>query len=283
MKRGYWWPDGYCDLPGLSLKCVGEWNERSGADSDGEFSHPFWVVEHVRTDFGEIFCNGAWQERRPGSVLVIRPHTRYRRRGAKSLESHAAYIGFRGGEGVGLDAAMGARDICLLDDPDALTGECLSRGAVLAQTMGESAYWRVLGVLHEVVGLLLAVRPGPDGLLRIAGWDRAPSESSPLVSRVRAVLSKHLHRRLPLQELARGLGVSVSTLTHAYARAAGESPQATHMSMRLEQAREMLLMGASIKGLARQYGFSDVHHFTKAFGRQYGMSPAVYRARRLPR
>lgn len=283
MKRGYWWPDHYEPTPGLAVKCVAEWSEISGADSDGTFAYPFWVLEYAHSPFGEICIDGIWMPRFPGSVLLASPNTPYQRRQAKSIQSHVAYIGFFHGEDVDLTRLTGEQGIILLHDPAGLTGSCLARGADLGGKMGEHAYWRVLGVLCEIIGLLRATTRHEHDMPLIAGWDTDAARERPLPERLRSFLSRHLDRRVSLQEMATAMGVSVSWLSHAYPEMVGETPQATHLSMRLERAREMLFCGNSIKSLARQFGFADVPHFSKSFQEKFGQPPAAYRASVSPR
>ena len=77
------------------------------------------------------------------------------------------------------------------------------------------------------------------------------------------------------------MNISVSSLTHSYPLLAGESPQETHLKMKMERACEILLMRDSIKDIAAKLGFSDVHHFSKVFKARIGQPPAQFRRKRM--
>ena len=282
MRKGFWWKDGYAGTAGLAIKCIGEGKEKTGAHADGEHSHDFWVLDFTFENFGECPAgpNGAWIPREPGMAQLIRPNARYYNRKVNHIDSHAAYIGFFNGEAAGFDKLVGKSGVAVFRDPRFMIGEGLARGAAWTQTMGEYSYWRVLGVLCDIAGLLHAARPQAHDLALIDGWEPiAPSERS-LDKRLQKYLSINLDRRLSLKAMADAMTVSVSSLTHTYAALAGESPQETHLRMRLEWACEWLRMGDSVKEIAGRLGFFDVHHFTKVFKTKIGLPPAEFRAER---
>jgi len=278
MRKGFWWNDDYFELPGLKLKCIGEWAEISGANADGIFSHDFWVIDFSFENMGEFPCGpqGEWALRDPGLAQLIRPGSNYFRRKSKSIKSHCAYIGFSHGEAAGFDRLVGQSGVSVFRDPGFMIGDCLSKGADLAQIMGEYSYWKTLGVLYDIAGLLHAATPQADGTSLVVGWEAKDPPERQLVRKLQKYLSLNLDRHISLKEMAIAMDISVSSLTHAYSSLAGESPQETHLKMRLERACHMLLMGEVIKDIATQLGFSDVHHFTKVFKIRNGLPPAQF-------
>ena len=278
MKKGFWWNDGYADALSLGIKCVGEWDGISGADSDGIHCYRFWILDFNYENFGEFLCgpDNRWISRTPGWVQLVRANTCYEVRKANSVNSHAAYIGFRNGETAGLDRLTGDSNRAVFRDPGFLLGGCLSKGADIAEELGENSYWIVLGTLCEMIGLLLAATPLTDGTFLVSDLRQNNQDRNQLEYKLQKFLADNLERRLSLKEMAEGLGVSVSTLTH-YPLANGESPQARHLKMRLEHACELLFTGTPLKEISERLGFADISHFSRAFKAQYDISPAKFK------
>jgi AraC-like DNA-binding protein len=83
---------------------------------------------------------------------------------------------------------------------------------------------------------------------------------------------------LTLASLAAESGSSRYQLLRAFAREIGMTPHAYIIQQRLALARRMLRTGSALVNAASVAGFSDQSHFTRAFGRQFGVTPARYRA-----
>ncbi len=58
----------------------------------------------------------------------------------------------------------------------------------------------------------------------------------------------------------------------------GVPPHAYGMQLRLRYARVLLLGGRAIREASAAAGFADVSHLTRAFVRQFGLTPGRYRA-----
>jgi AraC family transcriptional regulator len=56
----------------------------------------------------------------------------------------------------------------------------------------------------------------------------------------------------------------------------GEPPHLYLLRTRLRRAAELLRGGAQVTEAAMKSGFSDIHHFSKTFGRRYGIPPSRY-------
>lgn len=286
MRKHFWWNDEFFVNGGLSLKCVGELAERVSVDSGGRPGpYPFWLINFTYKNHGEIRLGGpggAWLPRTPGMVQLVRANTAYDCRNTCGIDGHWAYVGFHSGETMNLNQLVDASGVACFRDPEFLIGHRLALAADLTRQMGECSYWKVMGVLCEILGLLHAATPREDGVSLIGGWERITPEEAPLVRDVRNFLSNNLNRHVRLREIAAAAGVSVSWLTHDYAACAGETPQATHMRLRLDLACELLIRGEPIKQVASLVGFSSVHHFSSAFKAKRGLPPAQFRAKHQP-
>lgn len=84
--------------------------------------------------------------------------------------------------------------------------------------------------------------------------------------------------RVSLEELAALSGVSRSQLLRGFARAVGITPHAYLIQRRVRMAQFWLAAGQSPADAAMSAGFADQSHMTRAFVRQFGITPGRYRA-----
>jgi len=80
--------------------------------------------------------------------------------------------------------------------------------------------------------------------------------------------------------LAASAGLSPFQLHRAFSRVTGETPKQFTLRLRLSRAASLLLTrGHSVLGIALACGFHSHEAFTRAFRREFGMTPRAYRAR----
>ena len=116
-----------------------------------------------------------------------------------------------------------------------------------------------------------------------------PSDSPTVVSEpnagrvVQAALDycrEHSHERLTVEEVAGGVGYSVSYLSHLFPTCVGQSLADYLRQLRLTNARELLeTTDLSVAQISRDIGYSDPSHFTHAFTHAFQISPSAYRRR----
>ncbi|MBU9135925.1 AraC family transcriptional regulator [Burkholderia multivorans] len=121
-----------------------------------------------------------------------------------------------------------------------------------------------------------------------------------LVTVVAHLLARHANRTLPsagvapavrvarerldaapaepvsLAELATLSGVSRFQLLRGFARELGITPHAYLLQSRTRLARALLASGRPIAEAAAEAGFADQSHLTRAFGRQFGITPGRF-------
>lgn len=91
-----------------------------------------------------------------------------------------------------------------------------------------------------------------------------------------------LDRTVPLAELAEAACLSPYHHLRTYAALTGETPLVTHRRLRLKSAARLIgEHGHSVTDAAFATGFESFEGFTRAFGRQFGMTPSACRERRL--
>lgn len=81
-----------------------------------------------------------------------------------------------------------------------------------------------------------------------------------------------------LTELAELCGLSVRHLSRAFKSSLGKSIGMHIAEQRIEQAKELIVAGMSIKAVAYTLGFSAPSNFTTAFARATGQTPRDYRS-----
>jgi AraC-like DNA-binding protein len=137
--------------------------------------------------------------------------------------------------------------------------------------------------------LMQVVRP--DGLRRGAKSSAAKSstaksstakswsmKSSPAVSKALQRLDDAPEMTTSLAELAALSGVSRFQLLRGFVREVGATPHAYLIQRRVGLVRELLAAGQSPAQAALRAGFADQSHMTRAFVRQFGITPGRYRS-----
>jgi AraC-like DNA-binding protein len=95
----------------------------------------------------------------------------------------------------------------------------------------------------------------------------------------RVVVVRHYRRDLTLAEVARALSSSPRQLQRAYEQFSQTSFREDLTARRLAVGAQLLAEQRSmrVEDVARLVGYSQGSHFTRAFRRRYGLSPARFR------
>ncbi|BAD57907.1 AraC family transcriptional regulator [Nocardia farcinica] len=99
--------------------------------------------------------------------------------------------------------------------------------------------------------------------------------------RVQHLMARRMHDPdQTLTEVGAELGMSLRYI-HKLFSAAGTTPRTWLYDLRLARARTLLLdTDRTVADISVQVGFRDVSHFSRAFRRRFGASPAHFRAQR---
>ena len=136
-----------------------------------------------------------------------------------------------------------------------------------------AAIWTCQAELLRIISLLHQTQPEDRMEARL---DPNHPNKDDLASQVRRVLSQHMAERITLNDLAKELHISSSSLSHRYRELAGESPMQTLAALRIARAKSLLLQGQQLGAIAPQTGFCDAFHLSKTFKRLTGTSPRVF-------
>jgi len=253
---------------------------RNTSGLSSKIQTPYWVLDFSYVPCG-LFRGGSkgrpWQERVAGEAHLYPPEFPFWEDSRPVGGSfHSAYMLFLGGEHAGLGALTGnPRGFARLMDAKGILGLRLRELALIGHHRGEGGFWQAHGVFFEILDLLLKSKPLGEENYKVveAGWEPA---QPPIVAGVRKFIEAHLARPVTMDEIARHLNVSVSTLSHQYKSACGETPMETRMRMVLNVAKSLLMKGSPLKKIAEETGFCDIYHLSKAFKRVEGVSPRAY-------
>lgn len=114
-------------------------------------------------------------------------------------------------------------------------------------------------------------------ILRNHGLARRPSkEPSPLVARAIQRMESAPETSVSLAELAALSNVSRFQLLRGFARETGATPHAYLVQRRVRLVKQLLADGKPPSQAAIQAGFADQRHMTRAFVRQFGITPGCY-------
>jgi len=111
-----------------------------------------------------------------------------------------------------------------------------------------------------------------------AGLLAPPQPADALVDHATQLMTRQLHEPWTLQSLAHEVGISRSLLAARFRTATGLSPMRHLASLRLSQAADYLTTSdLSIESIAVRTGYSSNAALSKAFKREFGISPGTYR------
>jgi len=140
-------------------------------------------------------------------------------------------------------------------------------------TLGQDRLYveTLLSTFCGVLGRAAVSRPSG----RVSGACLNPIQ----VARLRDYCEAHLHEKMTLEDLSQVVGMSERNFARAFKAAVDETPYQFLMALRIERAKHCLETGdAPLTDIAAMTGFADQAHFTAAFARRVGQSPARYRA-----
>jgi len=109
---------------------------------------------------------------------------------------------------------------------------------------------------------------------------RRQQDGPPGLRDVSAFVLEHLDEALPVERLARGLGMSPRTLSRFCRQHLHESPAELVRRCRLDEARRLLEETAlPLKDIATRTGLGDPSTLWRVFNQTLGVTPAAYRER----
>ncbi len=145
-----------------------------------------------------------------------------------------------------------------------LINECIEAGQ-----SWENALIRT-SLAYAVIGSTLNLLP--HDIFRL---DRMPD---PRIEKICSIIENNLNHKFSNTELAERAGLVRNSFVRLFHEKMGDSPQQYRMRKCIERAcYELHYSMRSIDEIAEATGFADRFHFSKAFGKQMGIPPGMYR------
>ncbi|MFO8013598.1 MAG: substrate-binding domain-containing protein [Phycisphaerae bacterium] len=147
------------------------------------------------------------------------------------------------------------------------------------------AYERVGYLAAEMLDGLMAGRPAPAEPLRVEPAGLVPRRSSdafavgdPLVAGALRFMADHVHERIGVEEVARHMETTRTTLGGRFRRALGRTVRDELARLRVERAKRLLRESDdNLHTVATACGFRDDSRMSKTFMRLEGMRPGAFR------
>ena len=115
-------------------------------------------------------------------------------------------------------------------------------------------------VSKSILGLLL----GPYG--------QETGELDPRIKKAIALLKESPDKKIKIESVARHIGLSESRLIHLFTHQVGVPPRRYALWLRLLDAIDEIVEGASFTDAAYSAGFSDSAHLSRTFRKMFGLS-----------
>lgn len=98
------------------------------------------------------------------------------------------------------------------------------------------------------------------------------------VMRAIQIMRTKLGERLSVTDLARAVGASRAVFARRFVGATGSSPRKFMNALRIEEAARLLSeTDSSVSEIAEQVGYASEFAFSRAFKRQRGVAPSIFR------
>lgn len=101
--------------------------------------------------------------------------------------------------------------------------------------------------------------------------------SNSIIQQVLAYINNHYTQPMKIADLAKQFNVSVSYLSHEFAKYTNRSIYDYVLYRRVMLAKEMIHSNDSLNSIAYQCGFNDYSNFLRMFNKVVGISPRQYR------
>ena len=240
----------------------------------GPIVHSIWALDNIIQGDYQLEVAGQSWLRGENTVLLYPPGTEYYEGPGSSSFVVSRYVVFGPERFPPLEELLAGSPYLAFEDPGGIISGLLEKMVTLAEVDGSA--FGILGLMMELIQYLLCSSPLDDGKRLIVPF--ASRAQSQFVAKVNRILQGNLDLRLNLEEVAKKLHVSPSTLAHRYKEETGISPYKARTSYRLQMAQELLrYQDKTLEEIAHEVGFASASHLSGAFKKKFGCSPSRYR------
>jgi AraC-like DNA-binding protein len=255
----------------LRFSCNHSFKQTSG----GTFQHDYWVLDYSFLCNDSLFnlpeLDSGWLQREKNEFHIYPPGTVYSEKYPNPCNHSSAYIIFRGGENT-ITAELAKSGFCRGIDSNLKLADILEEMADIVRKDAEKGFSMIQSKFFEILSLLEKFKPAEDGIFRFTSDDK-----NLLYPKVDQYLKAHLGENIQLQDIARQLHVSQSSLSHRYRLETQKSIIKRYMELRLNLAREMLYEEETLEVIAERTGFCNAFNLSNAFKKYYKISPREFK------
>jgi AraC-like DNA-binding protein len=242
---------------------------------------PTWALLYIYND--SLWHSHSSREKTylqtSSQALLHPPNTdRYELPASRNL-LHAAYLLFHDSKNSQLKRLLKKPSewVIFEDDNDNTLGSLMKECAAIGYRRGDFGFWDAQAVLCRIVGLLLSARPTTGNHYKVnTSGNTAEAFNLPLSQKTDAYFYTQIDHIITLDDIARELGISVSTLTHRYQKETGVPVMTAFTHKRIDRIKELLKRGYPVKLIARQMSFSESSALSIFFKRHSGFSPREF-------
>lgn len=118
-------------------------------------------------------------------------------------------------------------------------------------------------------------------LFNLRHYSDAHLTEAKLVQNAVNYLQANAQESLSIPDMANRFNISPRQFQRLFKKYSGRNPREMVMTLRISQAKEMLLHGASVKEAAVGSGYNDMFYFIRVFKKLTGDSPGKWRRKHL--
>ncbi|QGU00995.1 HTH-type transcriptional regulator CdhR [Corynebacterium kalinowskii] len=168
-------------------------------------------------------------------------------------------------------------DVLHVHDGRYISSAGISAGIDLALSLVEEDHGP--RAAREIAQDMVVFMHRPGGQSQFIGARRTPQVESEILHAVLDHVTTTLTQEHSVTSMAAAASVSARHLTRLFHQELGTTPMRWLELMRLNQAKQLILEGATVTSAARDAGFGTDEKLRRAFARHLGITPRDYRAR----
>ena len=107
------------------------------------------------------------------------------------------------------------------------------------------------------------------------------NEYDPRISRAISYIRNNYSARIPVSKIAKISGYNEQYFIRLFRESTGLAPHRYLLNYRLREACKSLSSGEPITRIAEMTGFGDVNSFSRAFRKEFGLTPTDYRRKAM--
>lgn len=228
-----------------------------------------WLIAYTLDGEGYFQTREGEKKCGPGEISLLRSGVPHQYGTVSGRRWHFMWAHFDGLPETAL-LPEGEMLVCPVPPGTAQRRVLRSFRTLLRDSRDRGRFWQEL-CENQLSGLLLLVAA------------QLADELDSRIGHVMRMLSARMQEPLTIAELAAGVGLSASRLSHLFKEQTGRTILDTLNHMRLEQAALLMAhAGRSASEAALDVGFQSYNHFAALFRNRYGVAPTHY-VRSAPR